>query len=436
MKNSSSKDSANVRAAMMKAVCSSGDFAHQLTGAMLMYSKIVWDDDFQEAPLAVQINHGLITITVGPLFRKFYQIGVQYGGEEEGKQSIRWMTAHEIAHIILEHIERYTPLKKLGIPLIILNIAADLAVADVMPEPASIAPLLASYSVRPRVGRLANFEEYAMALWKLYEEKNKSQINDGSSGQNNNDTVTDMIEDILQKISNAAESSDYQGTWDIPKPQNDDNGTEQIKQIIVEASQEIKNRGISPGSWEEIISELTKPRPVNINRIARILSQVPHRPSWSKMHKRRPFQVPGMRKERFSRLIIAWDTSGSMNKSDLSLAAGQILELLKYSNTGLLVMFDSIIQDTKVLKISTRRSEIMEFITKVQGRGGTDFMPVLELRKEKYARFPIVIITDGEAPLPPLDLCYDTIWLITYRNNVQHFIDNGYRAFYLEPGIK
>jgi len=434
MENNSSKDSTIVRAAMIKAVCSSMDFAHQLTGALLMYSKIVWDNDFKDAPLAVQVNHSMITITVGPIFRKFYQIGLKHGGEEEGNQVIRWMASHEIAHVILEHIERQTPLKQHKIPHMILNIAADLAVADVMPEPLSIAPLLMSHTTRPWVGKLATFEEYAMALWKLCNEE--SQANNSSKGRCNSKSAQEMLDDDIQRISDDVNETDYKGTWDMPNFQDGDNGTEQIKQIIVEASQEIKNRGIQPGAWEEIIEELTRPRPVNINRIARILSQVPHRPSWSKMHKRRPFQVPGMRKERFSRLIIAWDTSGSMNKSDLSLAAGQILELLKYSSTGLLVMFDSIIQDTKVLKISTKRSEITEFITRVQGRGGTDFMPVLELRRDKYARFPLVIITDGEAPLPPLDLCYDTIWLITYRKNVQNFIDKGYRAFYLEPGVK
>lgn len=101
---------------------------------------------------------------------------------------------------------------------------------------------------------------------------------------------------------------------------------------------------------------------------------------------------PGTRRNYTSKLLIAFDTSGSVSDKELSMFATELNGMIDHIQADF-VQFDTCIQGEPE-PYSKKAREI-----KIIGRGGTCFEPVISLADEKKYD-GLVIFTDGYAPFP------------------------------------
>jgi predicted metal-dependent peptidase len=120
-----------------------------------------------------------------------------------------------------------------------------------------------------------------------------------------------------------------------------------------------------------------------------------------------PFLNPGSKRKYTSRLLIAFDTSGSVSDDQLKMFLSEVNGMIGH------VMVDTIMFDTQVYdqpKPFNKKSKKIDIV----GRGGTNFHPPIELADElKYDG--LIMFTDGYAPFPNKPKCR-TLWCVTQQD--------------------
>ena len=117
------------------------------------------------------------------------------------------------------------------------------------------------------------------------------------------------------------------------------------------------------------------------------------------------YELPGLKRNRRLRIVVALDTSGSIGSAEL---AGFVAEVERIRQCGAEVIL--IECDCKVQRVYPLKRKInLSF----KGRGGTDFRPVWEHIKSKGLRpDAIIYLTDGRGQAPTHSL-YPTLWALT-----------------------
>jgi len=109
------------------------------------------------------------------------------------------------------------------------------------------------------------------------------------------------------------------------------------------------------------------------------------------------------------RIVIALDTSGSIDKTLLSTFLGEVGSIMQsYPNYEIdLITADAKIQSHRVFL----PGESLEY--KVSGGGGTDFRPVFEYI-DQYIDYPTLLLyfTDGQGTFPQGEPGYDLLWIM------------------------
>jgi predicted metal-dependent peptidase len=114
----------------------------------------------------------------------------------------------------------------------------------------------------------------------------------------------------------------------------------------------------------------------------------------------------------FIELNVAWDTSGSMDNTELSKGLAETRGICSNFGGYLIHLFICDADVHSVIDIS----DDSEVPTCVTGRGGTSFVPVFKKIQElQLDEFPLIYFTDldGEFPNEPKD---DTIWVTSERS--------------------
>ena len=109
------------------------------------------------------------------------------------------------------------------------------------------------------------------------------------------------------------------------------------------------------------------------------------------------------------RVIVAIDTSGSVDEELLSTFLGEVSSMMQqYPNYEI----DIITADAKVQSFKTfLPGEPLEY--EISGGGGTDFRPVFEYI-DRHIDYPTLLIyfTDGEGTYPLEEVSYDVLWVM------------------------
>jgi predicted metal-dependent peptidase len=109
------------------------------------------------------------------------------------------------------------------------------------------------------------------------------------------------------------------------------------------------------------------------------------------------------------RIIVAIDTSGSVDETLLSTFLGEVSSMMQqYPNYEIdLITADAKIQSHKVFL----PGETLEY--EVSGGGGTDFRPVFEFIDQEI-NYPTLLLyfTDGEGTFPNEEAPYDVLWVM------------------------
>ena len=187
--------------------------------------------------------------------------------------------------------------------------------------------------------------------------------------------------------------------------------------------------GSLPGNMVQLIQKATEGK-IDYRNVLRafrasILSQKRHltrmRPS-----RRFGFEQMGSRYEFTTRLLVAVDTSGSVGSNGLARFFRIITTFFKYGIQEIdVLMFDTIVQG-KLMTLTEAKKNKQTF--EVKGLGGTDFQVPVDYVTEHPDYDGLIILTDGEAPVPEVPTLLRTkiLWVI---DNSESFYKRHYEAF-------
>lgn len=215
--------------------------------------------------------------------------------------------------------------------------------------------------------------------------------------------------DFNQVIAGKGDTVDDHGMWD---EFDDDIVEEKVRNIAEKAikEQEKKGWGNISGNLAGQIIAANKPK-VNWKKEVRwFINKVVlmgRRSTRMRPNRRYGISQPGTKRNYTSRLLVAFDTSGSVSDKQLQYFATELNGMIDHVIADF-VQFDTIIQG-KPEPYTKKASKI-----KVKGRGGTCFEPVIKLADEQ--RYDgLVIFTDGYAPFPKKPKCR-MMWAVCERD--------------------
>ena len=138
--------------------------------------------------------------------------------------------------------------------------------------------------------------------------------------------------------------------------------------------------------------------------------------TWTVPNRRYVFQdiyMPSRWEQKLEHVVVAVDTSGSVDRATLALFMGELATVLEFFDTRLTVLF----HDTKVQgAFSLARGDLPDLLVPVGG-GGTDFRPIPQkISDEGIHPACLVWFTDLECNRFPEDPGYPVLWVTPERN--------------------
>lgn len=250
--------------------------------------------------------------------------------------------------------------------------------------------------------------EYYYKVLKTFSKKEDSDASGNmslpaASGQSENEAATK---------NNDAGTETHQWYDDDPTDVK-----ERIKNMVSEVYNNLneKDRGNMPGGLTEQIKELLKKPEISWKQLLRKYVgaiPVPHRATKTRLNRRQQDRadLSGQLPKRHIELVIAIDTSGSMSPSDITYVINEIFNIVKDYDSKVTI----IECDTEIGKIyqAKRASDVQ---TKVSGRGGTSFIPVVEYINEsgKYRGALMIYFTDGYGDYSiPKPRTFRNLWVV------------------------
>ena len=267
-----------------------------------------------------------------------------------------------------------------------------------------------------------HFEWYANRL-SLMDISPEGGTSDEASDTDNADEATQNRNGEQTDTGNTGETGqdeDYTSLWE-----EDVFMSQELTNIINGTT----HWGSLPGNMVELIRKATEGKIDYRNALrafrASILSQKRHltrmRPS-----RRFGFEQMGSRYEFITRLLVAIDTSGSVSSEALGRYFRIISTFFKYGIQEIdVLMFDAMVQG-KLMTLTEAKKNKQTF--EVKGRGGTDFQVPVDYVTEHPDYDGLIILTDGEAPVPEVPALLRTkiLWVI---DNSESFYKRHYEAF-------
>ncbi|PON19138.1 hypothetical protein C2W62_04270 [Candidatus Entotheonella serta] len=181
----------------------------------------------------------------------------------------------------------------------------------------------------------------------------------------------------------------------------------------IRTAYETRAWGTIGGRWRERILASLKPK-LNYRAVLRqfrtsVLS-MHRRLTRMKPNRRYGFLYMGSRYDFTTRLLVAVDVSGSMRHEEVAQGLSVVNQFFTYGVSSIdVIQFDTDIQGLP-MTLKRARQDI-----DVQGRGGTNFSPVMDFIDEHRDYDGLIIFTDGYAPVPrqPVNRRTRILWLFT-----------------------
>ena len=143
-----------------------------------------------------------------------------------------------------------------------------------------------------------------------------------------------------------------------------------------------------------------------------------------KPSRRYGFEYMGSRRDFTTKLLFAVDVSGSVGSDDVRNGFSIVNRLFKYGIESIdVVWFDTKIRNPeKPLSLKKAREQF-----RVDGRGGTNFQPIMDYLDEHRDYDGLIVFTDGVAPVPdrPSRNCRTkVVWLFNKESNWKQLHEN------------
>ncbi len=357
---------------------------------------------------------------------------------EHSLKEIIYVVCHEIDHIIFNHPVEMTKVVSLGdrCNLERFNHAADASINDNIDFEIKERKIDYMVPLKDRITskaiaklydleKIKERESYAYYFDLVKKEGLKEEGNDivGDS----NDYENSSFSDNVVTPQNCKEINDHD--WDVADESIDD-----IKELIkeyVKASFETisdENRDLISDRMIEQIRLNEAPPVIYWQKIfKKYIGTIPDgkRKNRAKLNRRQPhrFEISGEQRAKTIKIVVAIDTSGSMSCLDIQKVFIEIYEIIAKRKSEITV----IECDEKINKIYVVKNH-RDVETKITGRGGTSFTPVIKyLNSNKYFRDSMLIyFTDGfgERDIPK-PMTYKNLWVV--KDDVENLsLTNSY----------
>lgn len=346
---------------------------------------------------------------------------------------------HEVLHIILNHISRadhYKHVDKHDHNL--LNKCMDVSINEMLSRPVSneerwylLKHLETQYEVSLKSGD--NFENHYNTVYQSKKYQDSKSVNEstnqpptkpqesagGSQSEsqkpNNQPEATNQPQSLRDKYLNGVKNKSCSHIkWKEGDPSDGEGHKNLIKDILNNFINE-KGRELIPGHINTLIDALfTKPEIPWQKILRRMLGdiKIPYRKTIMKRDRRQSdrFDLKGRVKKTTVEITIAIDTSGSVSSSELKYFFKEIFHILKAVEYKLTI----IECDTTIAREYTVE-KIKDINTKVYGRGGTAFTPVIEHinKKSKKPQLLIYFTDGGGESTVPNPKGYHILWITT-----------------------
>jgi predicted metal-dependent peptidase len=297
------------------------------------------------------------------------------------------------------------------------NIAEDIEInqyisEDWLPAGGLLPSTFPDFNLEPKQGTIYYYE-------KLLEEIEKQ------NGSGNGQQTLKNIEEAAQNGQATAQAANGET---VQVPNHDwadapalDEATrklveKQVKYQLEQVAETItKSRGTVPGEIADILNKL-KDEPAKFDwkgYLRRFVggSQKVYTHKTRRKYNKRYEDNPGMKIKPKKHILVAVDTSGSVNKNELAEFFHEINFIYKTGAEVTVVHCDTAISHIESYKGG-------KYDIKIYGRGGTDFQPVIDYYNENMHKFTcLVYFTDGEAPSPD-NAKGRILWVMSTQSNM------------------
>jgi len=320
---------------------------------------------------------------------------------------------HQILHIVFKHMMR---MNEFGDKQL-FNIAADITTNQYINS-----DQLTYDSVR-----FEDFPDFNLTRGQsldYYYKKLKEQldgINASKGGQSDTeDDENDDLNESQQKLLDLMNNKDHKQLnqhkfWEEIQKMS---STEQkilesaLNESILQSVVRMKERRIGnlPAGLQlylDLLAESLKPN-VNWRRVLRLFAASSSRTRLKNTISRpskRYGTTPGIKIQRKQKILIAIDTSGSVNDDELKEFFGEIYYIWKHGAEIYVVECDTNIHNNYFYKGKVPNQ--------ISGRGGTDFNAPISYANEVYNPDAIIYFTDGYGQTPHVKCRMPILWFIT-----------------------
>lgn len=303
---------------------------------------------------------------------------------------------HEILHVILYHY-----LRRNDRDPSLWNIAADVALNQMVNTPDFKLPTVALFPKHFNLPEGKTAEEYYKILWKRNEKiempKELADLLGKKFGSGKGDG---------EGGGKAPDFADMHPTWDRSTDVSEEVAEGLSRSLVQEAFD--KSIGDVPGSISELVKSILESK-INWRAILRnfVAKQrnTTRKSTWKRPNRRLGRQVTGYKKNKKLNVAVFIDTSGSVGNDELQMFNAEMQKIFQAGADMDVIECDMVIQKVYKYKKNLEPS--------FKGRGGTDFRPPFEYLK-KYGMKPdcVVYLTDGYGCAP--DYCHiPTLWVLT-----------------------
>jgi predicted metal-dependent peptidase len=300
--------------------------------------------------------------------------------------------AHEVMHCALAH-----PFRRGARDLILWNIACDLAINPILRDAKITLP---ESRLMPGEGTFADLqpgksaEEYYATLRRAKDDGNEGDevpehetLDPGGCGQ-----VIDASEgDPATTQAAAAE-------WKV---------------ALVQAQEAAKGRGELPSGLGRTIEDVVNP-PVDWRSVLRefVASTAKNDYSWVRPNRRflaQGMYLPGLHSEELGDVILAVDTSGSIDEKMLGQFASEVNAVKSAYDCSVTVLY----HDTEIQKVQSWRSADGPLVLDPVGGGGTNHTCIFEwIDREGTNPACVICLTDLETEFPAAFNAAPVLWAV------------------------
>lgn len=378
-------------------------YGHYLTGVPKEIS-----DKVETAAVAL-LNNELIKLMVNPSFWTSLTEEKRYG-----------LIKHEILHLVFKHLLKMKDFRNKAL----YNIAADLVVnqyiaSTQLPEGAITLERLwylkPTYGIQlePNMDVGYYYNQLSKILSRL-PTKSLSDFQDGLEENQQSKAAAIDISELLKGENTEIKKHQFWSALEELSPAEIKIMEQQVNNNLKQAVERVKQKnsfyGLLPNGLLERLDELMQAMQPQFNwkRILRLFATTSNS-TYIKNTLRRPSKrygtTPGIRIMRRNRLLVAVDTSGSIQMDELKVFFSEIYHLWKQGAEVWIVECDAAIQSSYPYRGNTP--------LEVKGRGGTCFDPPIEFANQEYRPDAILYFTDGFAAVPQVQSRSPILWLIT-----------------------